>query len=291
MKKQTVVVIGSQGFIGSRIIDKLNSQFNIIGLNRNIMDITDKDQVFDQLDKLNYDWLIHAAARAHIDNCEKDRHLGKCSETWKVNVDGSNNIALASAKLHKRLLYLSTECVFDGAKGFYKENDLPNPRNWYGITKYQGELKVMESRAKFCILRAVLAYGHPQVFQSDLTRVFYKKLQNRITLKAVSNQHLNVTFIDDLIDAISLLLENKAEGIYHYGGNKSLSPYEIAIKLKKVFRLKDIKLIPVTLLDYFGKNANFRLINAILSCNKIQKDFGIKLSSLDQALNLLPNRY
>ena len=291
MKKQTVVVIGCNGFIGSRIIDKLNSQFTLIGLGHNEIDITDKAKVFDVLGSLNCDWIIHAAAKAHIDNCEKDRLMGEESDSWKVNVEGSNNIALACAKFGKRLLFLSTECVFDGKKRFKKESDKPNPINWYGETKYKGERKVIESGSLFCILRAVLAYGHPHVFKNDLTRIFYENISKKNTFKVVSDQYMNVTFIDDLIDAISNIFKYNAEGIYHFGGDKSLSPYEIAVKIKKAFHIKDAVLIPVTLSEYYGKDSNLRLINSTLSCDRIQNDFGVKLSNFDKAINLLKNCY
>lgn len=291
MKKLSIVVIGSSGFIGSRIVDKLNSQFNLIGLNHQKLDITRISQVEKLLSNIKADWIIHAAAIAHIDKCENDRKLGDKSQTWKVNVEGTNNIALVCNKLRKRLLFLSTECIFDGKKGLFKEDDKPNPINWYGQTKYFGEQKVIESGIKFCILRAVLAYGHPQAFKNDLTGVFYKEIIRQRSVKAVSDQSLNVTFIDDLVDAISILIKNQAEGIYHYCGDKIISPYEIAQKIKFHTKSEKIQLYPMSLSDYFGKKAKLRLPQATLSCEKIQKDFGINYSNFNRALTIVLNRY
>ena len=287
MKRTKILVTGLSGFIGSRFRQLSKHKYSLTGFPHDRKkSVTDRKFVFDLIGNSNADVVLHLAAKTHIDRCEADRTLGEKGNTWLVNVFGTDNIALACAKYNKHLIFLSTECVFDGKNNWYKETDESNPVNWYGETKLKGEEAVKKSGAKYCILRSTLAYGHPRQFPFDLFNFFLAKFKRGKEVRAVSDQQLSITFIDDLIKALTVLIDNRAIGTYHYAGKDSISPYQFAYNIAK--KLKTPQLVkPISLIEYFGNNSKLRLKNATLSSSKIKKEFNLDPSDLHKAIGTI----
>lgn len=304
MTQNAILVTGLHGFIGSRLVDMVNNKFAIWDakhhgvkldskkINKVIkVDLTDRKEVFSAISKFSGSVVVHLAAKTHIDLCEIDRPLGKQGMAWKVNVVGTKNIAQACKKFDKFLLFLSTECVFDGQNRFYNEKDRQNPINWYGVVKQAAEEEVIKSGCQHCILRSVLAYGHPKRERQDLFRLFTDKLFLGKKIKAVYDQKISFTFIDDLIRVILKLAERKIEGFYHYAGGKALSPFEFACLLKEKLNIKKGKIVPVSSVDFFGEEkSRLRLKYASLSSKKLEKRLGISASDINNSIHLLKER-
>src|SRR3990167_11530025 len=138
--KHPVLATGFSGLVGSRVKELLNDKFDFVDLSLATgVDITNRDQVEDIIGKSPSRMVLHMAAKADVDGCEDDKILGEEGAAWIVNVQGTENGAESARKNNKRLLYISTDFVFDGTQEYYTESDRPNPVNWYGITKYKGE--------------------------------------------------------------------------------------------------------------------------------------------------------
>lgn len=287
MKKQKILVTGINGFIGSRFKKLAADKFQITGfVHQGNKSIRNREYAFNLIKKSSADIILHLAACTHIDRCEAEKPKGTKSLPWQINVIGTKNIADACAENKKFLVFLSTECVFDGKDSWYKETDEPRPVNWYGITKLEGEREIEKSKVKYLILRSTLAYGHPVFNPYDPYHFFLNKILNNQYIKAVDDQHLSLTFVDDLVASLKVLIENKAHGLFHYAGGESISPYEFALLIGKYFK-KPIQITPVTLNDFFGLAAKLRLKNATLSSAKIKKDFNLQPSDLSKALKKL----
>lgn len=281
MRKQKILVTGINGFVGSRFKDLAGGQFQQTGFkHRGKKSITDREYTLKFVKDSGADIVLHLAAKTHIDRCEKDRSLGKKGDSWKINVLGTQNIAEACEIYKKHLLFMSSECVFDGKNSWYKETDMPNPINWYGKTKLEAEKKVRDSGCRYSILRSTLAFGHPGNYSTDLFKYFADNLKSGKKVSAVNDQFLSLTFIDDLITAISVVLKNKPVGIYHYAGNRCISPFEFALIIaRKLHTEKNLE--PVTLQEYFGSRSVLRLKNAMLSSAKICSEFKLSGSDID----------
>src|SRR5690349_7159093 len=136
---------GLSGLVGSRIQELLkNYEFEDIS-RRTGTNITDKEAVLHRIKNSNADVVLHLAAKADVDGCETDKHLGEKGEAWQINVVGTENVVAAVKETRKKLMYISTDFVFDGEKspyGGYSEQDDPNPINWYAQTKYEAEQRV-----------------------------------------------------------------------------------------------------------------------------------------------------
>lgn len=144
---EKLIITGASGLLGSKIVNlaKAKKDYRAIPLhntkplysNSLKLDITNRKEVFDLFRKIKPDVVIHTAAETNVDRCETQKEL-----SWKINVEGTRNIAEACSKTGAKMVYVSTDYVFDGEKGLYTEEDKPNPVNHYGITKLEGENQV-----------------------------------------------------------------------------------------------------------------------------------------------------
>jgi len=298
-----ILVTGLSGFIGTRL-SELFHRYSLIGVSRSVSrngriparnmikaDITDEKELSKKINNIEFDGIIHLAGITHIDRCEEDKINGKNGLAWKVNVTGTENIIRACSQSGKFLLFLSTECVFDGKKGFYKESDTPSPVNWYGRTKYEAEKKILSSKINACILRSVLVYGHSKGYKVDLAKKFFELLKSGKKISAVNDQFVTFTFIDDLIGAINLAWDKKLTGIYHFAAETSLSPFEFARTISSGFGLNNKMIKQTTLEKFFGKSHRLRLVNSSLNSDKFREFSRTRAKNLEDVVPILVKRW
>lgn len=273
---------GLTGLVGSRITELLkdNFQFENISISSGV-DITKRDAVLDAVSKASAQVILHLAAKTDVDGCEKEKELGQESDAWKINVGGAQNIVDACLKAKKRLIYISTDFIFDGKKEYYLENDLPNPINWYGKTKFEAEKIIQNSSCSWTILR--ISYPYRASFsKNDFLRGMLQCLSRGQELYALTDHIFTPTFIDDIALAINFFIKNKNEGIFNVVGSQSLTPYEAASYIAKTFGL-DLSLIKKTTRKEFFKNRATRPFCLRLKNDKIQK-LGLKMKSFEEGV-------
>jgi dTDP-4-dehydrorhamnose reductase len=204
-----ILATGLQGLLGSRVNDLLSSSYTFQNISRTTgVDITNIDQVKDAIKHSNADIVLHLAAKTDVDGCEDDKVIGKEGQAWKVNVYGTRNIAQACEAYKKKLIYISTDFVFDGEKEFYTEEDTPHPINWYAITKYEGEKIVQQLTTPWVIAR--IAYPYRAIFlKNDFVRAVKNRLANRDKVTMVTNHIMTPTFIDDIAYAVDGLIQKE----------------------------------------------------------------------------------
>lgn len=269
---------GLSGLVGSRVVELLKDfEFESI-----VGDVTDKDQITKSIKSSDASWVLHLAAKTNVDGCEEDKINGQEGEAWRVNVTGTENVALACSQYHKKLLYISTDFVFDGEKeSGYIEEDEPNPVNWYGTTKYEGEKKVLSSGADYIIAR--IAYPYRKSFErKDFLRSLIEKIAKGEPLKMVTDHIMTPTFIDDIAKGIKLLMDQDQKGIFHLVGSQPITPYETAMLIAKTFDFDKSKIEKITREEFFKGRAR-RGYNLYLKNDKIEK-LGIKMRTLDEAI-------
>lgn len=228
------------------------------------------------------------AAKTDVDGCEKDKILGINGDAWKINVVGTRNVAEACKKSNKKLIYISTDFVFDGEKeSEYSEEDKPNPINWYATTKYEGEKIVQNSNLNWIIAR--LAYPYRANFQrKDFVRNLIRFFKNKEPLSMVTDHIMTPTFIDDVAFALDKLLKNNSKGIFHIVGSSFLSPYDAAIKIAEVFAFDKTLVRTTTRKDFFKDRAP-RPFRLAIKNDKIQK-LGIKMKTFEEGLNKIKDQ-
>ena len=294
-----ILGVGLTGLVGSRVVELLKDKYEFENASRTSgIDILDQENLTDFFNSSSADQVIHLAAKTDVNGCEVDkeedlsilsledkeeqeREFKAKKSAWAINVVGAKNVITACDSTGKRLIYVSTDFVFDGKKNFYTEDDEPNPINWYARTKYEAEKIVKSSKIPWTILR--LSYPYRANYKKkDFIRVLIDKLKNGERLKVITDQIITPTFIDDFAYVLDYFFQNNSQGIYHSTGSDSLSPYEIARKITEVFNL-DRDLIDETTLDNFFKEGARRPFHLVLKNDKIRK-LGIQMKTLEEGL-------
>ncbi|MCE6992290.1 dTDP-4-dehydrorhamnose reductase [Dyadobacter sp. CY323] len=265
MKKRRILITGSNGLLGQKLVELLTQQagFETIatakGPNRlpitggyryMEMDITDPDQVEAVFGETQPEIVIHTAAMTNVDQCELEKEA-----CWKLNVTAVENLIQACKKYNVFLQHLSTDFIFDGKSGPYKEEDSPNPISFYGWSKYAAEKAVIHSGIEWAIARTVLVYGIAHdMSRSNIILWVKKSLQEGKQIKVVTDQFRTPTLAEDLAMGCFLIAEKKAQGIFHISGKDFLTPFEMAIMAADYFSL-DKSLISPTDASVFTQPA------------------------------------
>jgi len=227
-----VLVTGSNGMLGQDLVPILEQYgYNIIKTTSKTMDITNSDVVTSFITKESPDIVIHCAAYTNVDGAESDL---QCAEN--VNVIGTENVAKICGKKDIPLVYISTDYVFDGTKKEpYIPDDLPNPLNNYGMTKYEGEEVIRSLCKRYYIARTSWLYGiHGKNFVKTMLSLAAKP-----EIKVVNDQTGCPTWTCELANGIlKLIKDNKHYGTYHICGSGHTTWYGFA---KEIFRQSGLK--------------------------------------------------
>ena len=280
--KIPILATGLSGMVGTRVAEILsdNFEFEDISLATGI-DITDKKSVDRVISESESKIILHLAAKTDVDSCEDDKVLGEEGAAWQINVVGTENIIEAAKANGKRVIYISTDFVFNGTKDGYQEDDKPNPVSWYGYTKYQGEERLSTSDVSFTVLR--ISYPYRNLFEQkkDFVHRIIDQLKIDGKIMAVRDHIITPTFIDDIAFGLSVFLKRNISGIYHLVGSSSLSAEAAARLIRTVFNLKG-EVNPIDRSIYF-KDRAFRPFNLTLRNDKIGK-LGIRMSNFKEGL-------
>ena len=285
--KPQVIALGLSGLVGSRISELLAEKYELVSLTTSSgVDITKPESLTVIKEYRDANFVLHLAAKTDVDGCESDKELGDQGEAWKVNAWGASNVAEIWRETGKKIIYISTDFVFDGQKPkgeYYTEEDIPNPTNWYAVTKYEGEKTVEKSGADYLILRIAYPYRAKFAIRKDFARSIKERLENNQSVKTVTNHIFCPTFIDDLAGVIDKLIENDLSGIYHAVGASSISPLDACYLIADVFGLNRSLILKTTREEFF-KDRAFRPFNLSLSNGKIEK-LGVIMRPFDEGLS------
>lgn len=282
--KQKILGTGLNGLVGSRIVELL-SEYEFENISRQTgVDITNYNQINNAIGSSEAKIVVHFAAYTDVKRAESEKDMKEKSEAWRVNVIGTENIAESCYKNKKKLIYISTDLVFDGEnipKGGYREEDKENPLSWYAKTKYEGEKRVKNNLNEWIIIR--IAYPYRSNFTKiDFVRLFIQKLTNKETLTVLTDRIITPTFIDDIAIAVNKLIEQNLKGIFHVVGSDSLSIYDCAKTIVEVFGL-DNSLIKSTTRAEFLPGRAPEPFDSSLNNGKI-RSLGVKMSGFKEGL-------
>ena len=204
------------------------------------LDITDSTAVEKAFEKVKPDATIHAAALSDVDMCEKEKELA-----WETNVEATSVIARLCSERSCFLIYVSTDYVFNGERGDYKETDPTAPVNYYGLTKLEGEEQVKKSNAHHCIARTSVIYGSiPAAGKVNFALWLMEKLSKREEVQTVVDLWNSPTLNTNLAEMILETVRTRTAGTYHLAGSTRLSRHEFAEKIAESFGLDKKLLLP-----------------------------------------------
>jgi dTDP-4-dehydrorhamnose reductase len=217
-----VVVTGAKGQLGTDLVDLLSDRgYEVYGYGREELDITNFEHVYQVISKVKPDVVIHAAAYTKVDLAESEP-----DQAFAINAYGTRNVAVASEVVGAKLVYISTDYVFDGTANVpYNEFAPTNPLSVYGKSKLAGEQFVRDLHSKFFIVRTSWVYGK---HGNNFVKTMLKLAQERDELMVVHDQVGCPTYTVDLANCILELIQTEKCGIYHVSNSGHCSWYEFA---------------------------------------------------------------
>ena len=196
------------------------------------MDITNREDVLRVIEKFQPDVIIHAAAMTHVDECELHPE-----QATLINVEGTRHMAEAAQKADAHLVHISTDFIFDGNDGPYKEEAEPNPVSHYGWTKLEAE-KIVEQLPSYSILRTALVIGMAEdLSRSNIVSWAKGALKKGETINVVDDQFRTPTLAEDLAQGTLLAADQKAQGVFNISGPDLMSIYELVGQVARYFNL------------------------------------------------------
>lgn len=252
-----VLITGCNGLLGQTLLEmmiKNRPEMEIIGVSKGENRTKRLDFVYEQVDITNYselsnsivkhkpDFIINTAAMTNVDACEDDKE-----GCFALNVTSVEYLTKLCLDHQIHLIHISTDFIFDGKKGFYKETDKPNPLSYYGWSKLKSEEIILNSKISATILRTILVYGKVHdMKRNNIVLWIREMLKNNKEVTIVNDQYRMPTYVVDLAMACLLSINNRAEGVYNVSSSELLSVYEIAIQIADAFELDSTLIKPIS---------------------------------------------
>lgn len=284
-----ILVTGCNGQVGHCLVQQLTGKVELLAVDRNELDITDKQAVFAKVKAFQPDVIINAAAHTAVDRAETEVELSE-----QINVKGPQYLAQSASGIGAAILHISTDYVFNGqGQGGYKETDSTDPQSVYGKTKLAGEQTVLQANPKAIILRTAWVFGeHGNNFVKTMLRL----AKERDSLGIVGDQFGGPTYAGDIAAALIKISEKIVQGgpveygIYHFSGKPYVSWYEFAQAIFEQAELQ--KILTISPVVKAIGSADYptpakRPANSRLDLTKIQKVFEIAPSDWQKALKNL----
>ena len=267
-----VTIFGATGLLGKALMREWTGD-EVRGLGSRDADIRSKQQIEAALGKQSPDWTVLAAAYPDVDGCETNREVA-----FAVNCTGAANVARAAARLGSKLLFLSTDYVFDGSKNQpYEIDDPVCPKSVYGQTKAAAEAEIRKINPRFCILRTSWVFGvGGKCFPDTILRL----ASTRETLDVVNDQRGCPTYTVDLARAIIELCRSDASGVIHATNSGDCTWFDFATAIVAGVGLKT-RVLPTTT-ERFPRPAP-RPKYSVLSSSSLLR-YGIQMPSWQEAL-------
>jgi len=274
-----VLVTGSNGLLGRKLVDLLGHDAELLATNRATLDVTSLEQVRSTLQKFKPDVVINAAAMTQVDQCEANK-----DECWKQNVNSVSNLVDVCMNENIRLVHVSTDFVFNGKEGPLDETAVPEPVNFYGESKLEGERIILNSRCPAAIIRTVLVYGvTSDMSRSNIVLWVKKSLEEKKPINVVNDQFRTPTLAEDLAMGCWLAARKRSTGIFHISGNEMMTPYDIAIRTADFFGLDKTLITPVSNFIQPAK----RPLKTGFIIGKAKRELGYEPHSFDQGLHIV----
>ncbi|MBN1255866.1 MAG: dTDP-4-dehydrorhamnose reductase [Deltaproteobacteria bacterium] len=234
-----VLIIGAQGMLGHDLHKVFTEGDDVIGLDIENVDITRQGATRKTIKDISPAVVINAAGFTDVDGCEK-----KINKAFAVNGTGSRNVAKACRDNGAKLIYISTDYIFDGEKGNpYREDDFPNPLNIYGESKLTGERYIEELLDDYLIVRTQWLYGQ---YGRNFVETILALAAERDSIEVVQDQVGSPTYTADLSKAIAALVAKDLRGTFHVSNSGYCSWYDFALEILRIAGITGVEVVPVS---------------------------------------------
>jgi len=295
--KKKVLILGSNGLLGQSLVNRFSESYQVFkasvehedyipasGYSYRSTDIVNRSKVIRFLDQIRPDIIINAAAYTNVDKCELEEEV-----CWNANVKAVENIIEGAERFQPLIVQISTDYVFDGEMGGYREIDDPNPRGIYARSKYAAENMIRACDLEYLIIRTQVLYGTGNKVRNNFVSWVIGELRNGNQIQVVGDQIGNPTYVDDVSEAIARLLQMNEFGLFHVSGSEIISRYNFAVKIAEQFGLDAQKIDKIKTGDLNQKAP--RPMNSSFVLDKLVNRTGWEPGGVDAGLEKLKRKY
>ncbi|RMD93603.1 MAG: dTDP-4-dehydrorhamnose reductase [Calditrichaeota bacterium] len=292
-----VLVAGAHGLLGSKLVALLKDKYEVYafdlrrhpeaeisGVQYLVADLTNQAQMTEIMRQISPKYIFNAAAYTNVDRCEIDKEI-----CWKVNAEGVGYLAHAARLVGSRVIHVSTDYVFDGKKGPYRESDRPNPLGYYGKSKLAGENALIASGANFAIARTMVLYGYAPLAPPNFVTWVIQQLRQGKGIRIVDDQLGNPTLADELAVALIQLAESDRQEVYHICGSELIDRYHFALQIAACFDLDAGLIARITTAELNQKAP--RPLKSGFYIDKAREELGVEMSDVKGALEKFRTAY
>ena len=287
MVKLKVLVTGSAGLVGQQVVKDLSNSHQVFSCYNESkpeygdsvkMDLKNREMISSILTEKKPDIVIHLGAMTGVDLCEKEK-----TSASEINTKATEIIAKECSKLNSFLVYVSTDYVFDGNLGMYKEDDVTNPLGFYGKSKLEGEKVVQNFSTNWCIARTSTPFGlHPT--KKSFPMWVIENLQKQKQIDVLIDQFTSPTYIPNLSRMLIEISERRITGIIHAAGASKISRYQMASMVSDKLNLDGtlLKQISIDKMKWVAQRPK----DSSLDVSRASSILNEKPQKIDQSLNL-----
>ncbi|MCG2756936.1 MAG: UDP-4-amino-4,6-dideoxy-N-acetyl-beta-L-altrosamine transaminase [Desulfobacteraceae bacterium] len=288
-----MLITGVSGLLGNNLAYYFKDKYEILGLYNshpvNIKGIdTEKcelscpDNIKKIISEFNPRIIIHCASLTNVDECEIDKDTTKT-----INVLSTKNIVEDIIDKDIKLIYISTDAVYDGVKGNFSENDNISPNNYYGFSKYQGELEILKKKDSL-ILRTNI-FGWNIQNKKSLGEWILGELKAKQRTSGFKDAYFSSIYTMELARIIDISINRNLIGIYNCGSVDTYSKYEFGIKIAECFGFDKTLIAPISIDDFNFKARRGK--NLTLNVNKLEKALDYKLPTINHSIEAFYRDY
>ncbi len=257
------------GWVNSRLLS--HTPFKV-----DTVDLLDTSLISDKIDSIHPDAIIHCAAVANLEEAESNPDMA-----YRINTLASGEIASLATRHNIKLIYISTDAVFNGVKGNYVETDTPEPNNVYAKSKLAGEWAVEEANPDAIIAR-VNFFGWSLSGQRSLAEFFFNRLQAGLPMNGFTDVFFCPLYVEHLSKILLDMINSNLSGLYHVISPQTISKYEFGLSIAKRFNFNPSLISPKSVKE--SDLQAVRSLNLTLSPEKLQQALGKKLPNQAESL-------
>jgi dTDP-4-dehydrorhamnose reductase len=292
--KKRVMITGARGLLGLNLALQAAEEYGVVGIDKLDTlrptvfkalqaDLLAPGIVTGLLEQVQPDWVIHCAALANMDQCEKQPELAQ-----RLNAELPGVIAKETADRGIRMVQISTDAVFDGTRGNYSEEDTPNPLSVYARTKLEGEEAVLAASDQAIVAR-VNFYGWSSSGDRSLAEFFFNNLQAGQPMNGFKDVLVCTLQVNQLAEILLEMLEKELSGLYHVMSSQQISKYHFGVALAQKFGFAPGLITPISVQDA-GLTAQ-RSPNLTMNTTKLAATLGRTLPNIESGLERLYQLY
>jgi len=282
-----MLITGVSGLLGNNLAYYFKNKYEILGLyyshpvsitgiQTEKCDLSRSNSTKEVIERFSPSIIIHCASLTNVDQCESDPEI-----TNKINVISTKNIVDIISDKDIKLVYISTDSVYDGIEGHFSENDNINPLNYYGRSKYEGELEVLRKKESV-VLRTNL-FGWNIQNKKSLGEWILDELKSGRKIQGFKDARFSTIYTLELARVIDITIQKNLTGGFNCGSIDSCSKYEFALKIADRFDLDKKLIIPISIDDFQFKAKRGK--NLSLNMDKLEKALNYKLPTIDQSID------